>query len=581
MKKRLNSLMALIVTCVLCLQMMPMNAYAAMNITTDYTLTDDSSADGYIVQSGGTLRFAENLTVNGNVSMEPGSGKNMYLIIPASATMNGDITVADGMGYIENAGTITSDLNLSAGTLTNSGKVANVKIYNSGMLYAKSGATFKELDISGAGSGMTVTEGTFSVDSLILDPYALSVMDSAATQINIGSQVQFIGTTKLDDMFKISVSDDAKIVTNGQSGLSVYAGGVKYSIPATVINAKTLGEIYDVSMDKTSLSFAEQPIGYQASESKTITVTNNGIAEVILKFSMGGEWDDMFKVTSDGETITESSKLSLTKGTSISFEITSKKGLSAAAHTGTFSVQYCTSEETVYDTQKVTGKLTVNKVPSISIPSGDFYTLTGTKGKNGFYTSNVKVTPVDGYLIAKTISDDFANTITYTATVKKPSVYLQKDATGQITEKATLSAILIDKEKPKVKNGESGKTYYKDTMTVTVTDDHLGSVTLNSGAMTVTDNKASAQLVATDNKVKYTIKAEDLAGNIRNVTFYLAPAWREDGTVPSGKAVNLYKNTAYKFGSGTWTVSGDATSYVGGNTFYVAGDGQYMLQSTN
>ena len=77
------------------------------------------------------------------------------------------------------------------------------------------------------------------------------------------------------------------------------------------------------------------------------------------------------------------------------------------------------------------------------------------------------------------------------------------------------------------------------------------------------------------------IKAVDKAGNVRKVTVYLAPDWEKDGTVPSGKSVSLKKNKRYSFGSGTWSVSGDSTSYAGGMDFYVASDGQYTFTASN
>ncbi len=544
-------------------------------------MTEADLTDGYVLQSGGSLRFDENIKVDGYVQFSPGSAAPMYLIIPASSTMNGEISISDYQGNIDNSGTITSDINLTVGTLNNKGKVGNVKISASGMLYASSGASFGELDASAAGSGQLVTSGTILAEALILNPYGLSSLDSAATQFDISEQLKIEGTTQLNDMFKLSVGETTKITTDGQSGLFVYSGGTKYPLPATILTDKTLADIYSVSTDKSSLIFTEKPIGYQTTETKTFTVTNDGMMDVTLQFVMSGEWEDMFEVTSDGMTISASTKLTLAKNASVDLNVTSKKGLSTASHSGILSVKYCTSEGTVFDTHKVTGNLTVSKVPSISVPSGEFYTLSGTEGNNGFYTSNVKVTPLDGYSIAKTLSDEFADTVTYTESTAKPTVFLQKDSTGQITGKATLSAIKIDKDKPAVKNASSGKTYYKSSLSVAVTDDNLASVTLNDGGVTVVDGKAEILIAGTDDKTKYTLRAEDSAGNARVVTFYLAPEWMEDGTVPSGKTVNLYKGTPYSFGSGTWTVSGETTSYAGGVTFYVPNDGQYTFQSAN
>ena len=41
--------------------------------------------------------------------------------------------------------------------------------------------------------------------------------------------------------------------------------------------------------------------------------------------------------------------------------------------------------------------------------------------------------------------------------------------------------------------------------------------------------------------------------------------------------VKLQRGLAYEFGEGTWKVSGDPTSYVGGNTFYVETTDDYEI----
>lgn len=583
MRKRLKSLLALIMICIFCLQVAPLDA-SAVAFSMDTTLTEDTSTDGYVLTSGATLRFAENLTVNNDVSF---GNSNMMkrLIISSGAVMNGNITVPSDNYYgryvtVENAGKITSNLALPMGSLVNTGAVSKLVISGEGMLNAGAGSSYGELDLTEAGSGSVVITGAISCETLKLNTDAFSEVDSEGAQIEVRGKINFLAEKCSNiDAIKLLVTENTGITSSGKAGLYVWKDGIKYLLPAVALSDKTLGDIYNVSADKTALSFSQQVVGYQTVESKTFTVKNNGLADVKLKFVPQNEWDTMFKVTSGGKTITSSTELSLAAGASATFKAELKKGLSSGAHNGTLTLQYCTSEGTAYASKNISGKLTIKKTPSIAAPSGKFYTLSGTKGENGFYTSNVRVTPKSGYSIAKTLSDDFSSAVTYTKTAKNPAVYLQKDSTGQITEKASLPEIRIDKDKPEIQSVEDKKTYYKNSLSISVTDDNLSRVTLNGGALTITDNKATAEVVSIDEKVKYTLKAEDLAGNIRSVTFYLAPAWRKDGTIPDGKSVTLYKNTKYTLGNGTWKVSGDATDYVGGNDFYVSGDGQYTLQS--
>lgn len=577
MKKRLKSLTALIMICIFCLQTVPLDV-SALNISGDYTLTEDSDTDGYVVTSGGILRFAENLVVNNPVSFELLSNMQKQLVIPASAVMNGTITMETQYASIENAGTITSALDLQAGRLNNSGTVSKISVNNQGILQAGAGSSYGELDISEAGSGAFILMGEISCGTLYMNSHAFSELDSNGTQIRVTDKLVFSETTA-SDVVKLHVNDATKITTSGISGLSVWKDGIKYPLPATAISNKTLGSIYSVGIEKSALSFNQKTIGYQTTEAKTFVVTNNGLADVKLKVVPKNEWDTMLKVTAGGSTVNSSSQFTLAAGESLTFNAELKKGLSAGTHNGVLTLQYCTGDGTAYASKDITGKITVKKAASLAAPTGKFYALSGTEGKNGFYTSNVKVLPKSGYSIAKSLSDDFTSTVTYTKSAGKPTVYLQKNSTGQITEKAALSEIKIDKDKPEIKTVEDKKTYYKNSLSVSVTDENLSRVTLNGGELTITDNKATVEVVSTDEKVKYTLKAEDLAGNVSTVMFYLAPSWRKDGTVPGGKSITLYKDTKYTLGSGTWKVSGDATDYVGGNDFYVSGDGQYTLQS--
>ncbi|MBE5881748.1 MAG: hypothetical protein E7289_05540 [Lachnospiraceae bacterium] len=580
MKKRIKSLVALIMTVLICMQSNPM-MMNAMTISNDYTLTADDSTDGYIVTSGGKLRFAENLTVNQDINMGGGyDGANNYVIIPASGTMNAGISTSNGYDYVQNSGKITSDFQLNAGTLTNDGYVSQLTVGGSGILFAEDGSSYDVLDIRNAGSGNAITSGKLSAGTMYMNAYAFS-FECSDTVVNVSDHFYFSGTTELQSNIKVAVSDATKITTEGRDGLSVYCENIKYPMPAVTISGKTIGEIYALSADKTLISYEKEAVGYQSVQSATVKLNNTGLASITLKFASDNAWDTAFSAKVGSEAVTSSSVYTLAAGESLTLSVSTKKGLATDTYSGTLKVKLCTSEGNEFKTQDITGKLVVEKTPSISAPNSNFYTLSGTKGNNGFYTSNVKVKPNAGFQIAKTLSDAFTDTITYDESVTNPEVYLLKTSTGQITEKATLKTIKIDKEKPKVTGVTSGETYYGDEVSVKVTDEHLDMITVNGKPKTVTDEKVSFKLKGGDDSIKYVIKAEDLAGNIRKITVYLEPEWMKDGTVPGGKTLQLYKDKKYTLGNGTWMVNGDSTSYVGGNAFYVSGDGQYTFTSSN
>ncbi len=579
MQRRVKKLLAIIMSCLIFTQMFPAQARAAMVISGETILLTqaDAGEDSYEIEYGGTLQFDEGITVNGSVYF--GSGSNLYLIIPSGSTMNGSIYGYKSGSTIQNSGNITSEMRLSDGELENKGYVSNLIVSSGGMLKAYNGSSYGVLDISRAGSGQIITEGDMAVGTLTVNTYGFSTLDSSTTYLNVSDAVNFNGDGNIDDKFRIVVEDETTIMSSGQAGLYVWKDGIKYPLPEYSLSGETIKDLYSVSINKNKLSFDSQPVGYQTKETATFQVTNNGDFDTTVSFSSGGEWDTMFRTTFGSEIITNSSNVTIEPGNMAEITITMNTGMSASTHSGTLTLECSAPDGTVYETFKVSSEVVVERKPSISVPSGEFYSFDGTAGDNGFYTSDVKVTPAFGYSIAKSLDDEFSDSVTYTKSIEEPSVYLQKDSTGQITEKAQLPDIKIDKDKPKIKNASSGKTYYKKAMAVTVTDDNLASVTLNSMTIDVADGKATANLVVSDRKEKYVLRAEDAAGNAKVITFYLAPEWMEDGTVPSGQTVNLFKGTPYNFGDGTWTVAGDTTSYAGGVIFYVASDGPYTFQS--
>lgn len=165
------------------------------------------------------------------------------------------------------------------------------------------------------------------------------------------------------------------------------------------------------------------------------------------------------------------------------------------------------------------------------------------------------------------------------------SSFLMSSAGGQeqivyarVTNQAGLSSyissdgIVYDTTAPLIRGVSDGGTYYGERITVNVTDDYLSRVTVNGILVNVSDNRAGLILEASD--TAYTLVATDISGNRTECTVSVLESWMRDGITGSGRK-QLKTGTAYRLGSGQWTVGGDGTVYTGGSTFYVKTGGAY------
>ena len=76
---------------------------------------------------------------------------------------------------------------------------------------------------------------------------------------------------------------------------------------------------------------------------------------------------------------------------------------------------------------------------------------------------------------------------------------------------------------------------------------------------------------------EYELVVTDRAGNVKTMKVTVAAEWTKTGKIPSGTPVKLQAGENYTLGEGSWTVSGDATTYSGGSTFYVGSEGKYTF----
>lgn len=209
------------------------------------------------------------------------------------------------------------------------------------------------------------------------------------------------------------------------------------------------------------------------------------------------------------------------------------------------------------------------------------YSLNGTQGEKGYYTSSVTVVPAEGYLIADALDGDYAEKLVLTQDMEAGQIYLKKQATGEKTDGIAREAVLIDQKVPAITAVKDGETYYKDSVQVVISDKNLSRIQINDDNIVVKGTEMTFTLSSNHGSEDYQIIARDVAGNETKVSLTVAAPWMKKGIIPMGELIRLKSDRAYSFGDGTWQVEGDTTSYAGGRSFYVKKDGEYTFTKKN
>lgn len=238
---------------------------------------------------------------------------------------------------------------------------------------------------------------------------------------------------------------------------------------------------------------------------------------------------------------------------------------------GNYTVRATFAETEAYGEAVATADFSIKYLETPEPP----YTLVGTKGENGYYTSNVVVKPAKGYMISTELNGTYVESLTIQNSQSGTSFYL-KNASGERTGALRLETIKIKQGAPTV-NLEHGKTYYGDSQKLVIQDDYLSQVYVNGVLQNLDGTEFVLQLGSNNGKKKYEITAVDVAGNKKTILVTVAAAWMKTGIIPEGVPVNLETGNGYKLGTGNWKVQGDSTSYSGGTDFYVKKDGSYTF----
>lgn len=238
---------------------------------------------------------------------------------------------------------------------------------------------------------------------------------------------------------------------------------------------------------------------------------------------------------------------------------------------GNYTVRATFAETEAYGEAVATTDFSIRYLETPEPP----YTLVGTKGENGYYTSNVVVKPAKGYMISTELNGTYVESLTIQIS-QSGTVFYLRNASGERTGALRLETIKIKKQTPKL-SLENGKTYYGDSQKLVIQDDYLSQVYVNGVLQNLDGTEFVLQLGSNNGKKKYEITAVDVAGNKKTILVTVAAAWMKTGIIPEGVLVNLETGNGYKLGNGNWKVAGDSTSYSGGTEFYVKKDGSYTF----
>ena len=238
---------------------------------------------------------------------------------------------------------------------------------------------------------------------------------------------------------------------------------------------------------------------------------------------------------------------------------------------GNYTVRATFAETEAYGEAVATTDFSIRYLETPEPP----YTLVGTKGENGYYTSNVVVKPAKGYMISTELNGTYEESLTIQNS-QSGTVFYLRNASGERTGALRLETIKIKKQTPKL-SLENGKTYYGDSQKLVIQDDYLSQVYVNGVLQNLDGTEFVLQLGSNNGKKKYEITAVDVAGNKKTILVTVAAAWMKTGIIPEGVLVNLETGNGYKLGNGNWKVAGDSTSYSGGTEFYVKKDGSYTF----
>jgi hypothetical protein len=212
-------------------------------------------------------------------------------------------------------------------------------------------------------------------------------------------------------------------------------------------------------------------------------------------------------------------------------------------------------------------------------------TISGEKGEGKWYISDVYIKAPSGYEICTAAGGYYSDSIKWNDKITK--IYYRRTSDGAKTDAVEVDFdVNIDKKNPTVvfdsslgiAEGQKQISLYTDSITFTLEDDNLKTVTVNGKKYDVSEGKCVIVLDTGLMAETKTIVATDEAGNSYTFTIELIPAWMQTNVMPLDKEVLLSAATEYSLEPGRdCVIDGEGILYKGGSKFYVKTTGSFKF----
>ena len=381
-------------------------------------------------------------------------------------------------------------------------------------------ATFKPID--GKGS-LAVSDSYYGSDYT----YTLS----SDTNDTKGAVVQY----------KVKGADDSTYTTTKPTAVGSYTARV--ILPGNeTYKELILTDDFSILKASGSATLSVADIYYGGKISIQLSSSTNSTQDVLVEYKVAGADDSTYSAT-------------------------------APVVVGSYTARVTLPESASYNSVVVTDDFAISYLPA----PGTNVSVSGTIGKNKYFTSAVIITPPSGYLVADSLDGNYSSSLIVNSSRNAGYFYFMNIATGEKTAGIWSDGFLIDAVAPSI-DAIAGKTYYAEYVEVAIKDENLSKITINGEEIKdLSEETTTLKLQSEGGMKKYKISVTDLAGNTETINIVVAADWVKSGVLPSGESVNLISGYQYKLGSGEWTVEGDATSYNGNIAFYVKEEGEYTF----
>ena len=180
---------------------------------------------------------------------------------------------------------------------------------------------------------------------------------------------------------------------------------------------------------------------------------------------------------------------------------------------GEYTVRVTVEADDNYAAASDTANFAIRYLPAPSDP----YTLSGTEGTDGWYTSDVTITPPEGYTVSSTLPGEYAEKLTIDKSADGVTIYL-KNQQGQMTDAITVSEIKIDKDDPTITaTGNTTEYLQSDMVTISASDGTSGVAKVEVRKDGGDFEEITDSYTVTENG-SYTFRVTDYAGRTKETT---------------------------------------------------------------